>query len=71
MGADGDISAFAWYRATVELKTAGRGTLGFKGKADNIVVIVNGKRYERRCGVPGGEEPDCGARFAQRPPEGV
>lgn len=46
MGADGDNSAFAWYRATVDLKTAGRGTLHFKGKADDIVVLVNDKRYD-------------------------
>jgi beta-galactosidase len=44
MGADGDYSAFAWYRATVNLKTAGRGALRFSGKADDIVVFVNGKR---------------------------
>ncbi len=46
MGADGDNSAFAWYRATVDLKAAGRGTLHFMGKADDIVVLVNGKRYD-------------------------
>jgi beta-galactosidase len=44
MGADGDFSAFAWYRATVNLRTAGRGTLHFNGKADDIVVFVNGQR---------------------------
>ena len=38
MGADGDDSAFAWYRATSMLKAAGHGTLNFKGKADDIVV---------------------------------
>ena len=46
MGADGDNSAFAWYRATVKLKAAGRGTLTFSGKADDIVVLVNGKRCD-------------------------
>ena len=42
MGADGDASAFAWYRANVNVKTAGHGKLNFKGKADDIVVFVDG-----------------------------
>jgi beta-galactosidase len=48
MGADGDYSAFAWYRATVDVKTAGHGTLTFRGKADDTVVFVNGKRYDNQ-----------------------
>ena len=44
MGADGDISAFAWYRAAVESPAAGPATLHFPGAADNLVVFVNGKR---------------------------
>ena len=46
MGADGDTSAFAWYRAEVNLKQAAHGTLSFSRYADNIVVLVNGKRYD-------------------------
>ncbi len=48
MGADGDTSAFAWYRAAVNVKTAGHGTLHFSRFADNIVVIVNGQRYDEK-----------------------
>ena len=40
------ISAFAWYRATVNVKKAGRGTLRFSRDADNIVVMVNGEHYD-------------------------
>jgi len=46
MGADGDTSAFAWYRAAVNVKSAGHGTLNFSHSADNIVVLVNGKPYD-------------------------
>jgi beta-galactosidase len=45
MGADGDTSAFTWYRATVDVKKAGRGRLDFGRYADNIVVLVNGKPF--------------------------
>ena len=40
MGADGDISAFAWYRATVNVAAPTNGTLHLKG-ADNLEVFVN------------------------------
>jgi beta-galactosidase len=52
MGADGDISAFAWYRATVQAPQAGAGTLSFPGAADHIVVFVNGKRVEAKATTP-------------------
>ena len=42
MGADGDTSAFAWYRAEVDVKQAGSGTIYFAGGADNLMVFVNG-----------------------------
>ncbi len=42
MGADGDTSAFAWYRATVAVPAAGTGTLHFTG-ANNAEVYVNGQ----------------------------
>jgi beta-galactosidase len=42
MGTDGDTSAFAWYRATVESPTAGSGTLQFTGR-DRLLVFVNGQ----------------------------
>ena len=42
MGADGDISAFAWYRSSVEVAGGGTGSLKVSGK-DNISVLVNGK----------------------------
>jgi beta-galactosidase len=44
MGADGDISAFAWYRASVEIPHTGPGTLNFGGGADHLIVFLNGKR---------------------------
>jgi beta-galactosidase len=42
MGADGDYSAFAWYRASIDLPSAGTGVLKFKA-ADNAEVFVNGQ----------------------------
>lgn len=42
MGADGDFSAFAWYRASVNVPSAGGGTLRFNG-GDNLEVFVNGQ----------------------------
>jgi beta-galactosidase len=44
MGADDDISAFAWYRATVQAPQAGSGTLHFPGAADHLIVFINGRR---------------------------
>ncbi len=41
MGADGDISAFAWYRTSVNLPTLASGILHFHG-ADNLEIFVNG-----------------------------
>ena len=55
MGADGDWSAFAWYRARFTLKSAGHGEFHFAGKADNIVVLVNGKRYDEHTQFQAGE----------------
>jgi len=49
MGADGDNSAFAWYRATVQVAQAGSGTLQFPRATDHIVVFVNGKRVDAKC----------------------
>lgn len=42
MGADGDISAFAWYRTRIDLPAPGAGTLRFQG-ADNLEVFVNSR----------------------------
>ncbi len=42
MGADGDISAFAWYRATAQAPQAGAATIHFPGAADHLIVFVNG-----------------------------
>ena len=52
MGADGDNSAFAWYRAKVQVPQAGRGTLQFPRATDHIVVFVNGKRVNAKCSTP-------------------
>jgi beta-galactosidase len=46
MGADGDISAFAWYRATAQVPDGGHKTLAFRGAADHLIVFVNGKRVD-------------------------
>jgi beta-galactosidase len=60
MGADGDISAFAWYRASVNVPSAGPGTLNFPGAADHLIVFINGKRVEATTGVanPSASSPD-------------
>ena len=42
MGADGDISAFCWYRSTINLPTGGTGILKLKF-SNNIEVYVNGQ----------------------------
>ncbi len=42
MGADGDTSAFAWYRASFTADAPGTGTLRLDG-ADNVAVFVNGQ----------------------------
>jgi beta-galactosidase len=52
MGTDGDISAFAWYRATVNAPQAGSGTLQFPGAADHLIVFVNGKRIDAKSTTP-------------------
>ena len=44
MGADGDTSAFAWYRATINVPSAGADKLTVGRSADNALVFVNGKR---------------------------
>ena len=46
MVADGDISAFAWYRSTLQSPAAGQATLHFPGAADNLAVFVNGQRCQ-------------------------
>jgi beta-galactosidase len=51
MGADGDISAFAWYRTTVEvphLAPPGTGILHFHGAADHLIVFLNGRLLEAK-----------------------
>ena len=42
MGADGDNSSFAWYRAILSVPSAGHGTLHIKG-GDMLTVFLNGK----------------------------
>jgi beta-galactosidase len=54
MGADGDISAFAWYRASVNVPAAGEGTLNFHG-ADNLEVFVNGQYVASTKGTANAE----------------
>ena len=43
MGADGDSSAYAWYRSTMSLPKAGAYTLKFTDGGDWASVFVNGK----------------------------
>ena len=43
MGADGDYSAYAWYRTTITPPAAGTYTLDFSDAGDWISVFVNGK----------------------------
>ena len=49
MGADGDISAFAWYRANVTVSDSHSYQLNFSKVGDWVTCFVNGSR------VPGGE----------------
>ena len=44
MGADGDASAYAWYRTTVHAPTAGDYTLAFLNANDRIVTFLDGVR---------------------------
>jgi hypothetical protein len=50
MGADGDYSAFAWYRANVDVPSAGSGTLRLQGK-DNLEAFINGQYVENQGGM--------------------
>ena len=63
MGADGDTSAFAWYRAFVQAPQAGSGTLAFQGAADHLIVFLNGKRVVATPGIvnPKPTSPDLKA----------
>ena len=54
MGADGDTSAFAWYRAVVDVKAAGAATFRFSGRADDTVIFVNGRRYDAKIPLAAG-----------------
>lgn len=42
MGADGDISSYAWYRTTVDAPQAGSYSLNFSDIGDWVTVFVNG-----------------------------
>ena len=44
MGADGDISAYAWYRARVSVLTAGTYQVSLSDAGDWLTCFVNGKR---------------------------
>ena len=44
MGADGDISAFAWYRTKVTAPAAGTYQLNLSDVGDWVTCFVNGKR---------------------------
>jgi beta-galactosidase len=46
MGADGDISAYAWYRATVTAQAAGVYSLQFSNAGDWICAFVDGVRQD-------------------------
>jgi beta-galactosidase len=43
MGADGDISAYAWYRTTLKVPSVGEYSLAFRTMADNMIPFVDGK----------------------------
>ena len=44
MGADGDLTADAWYRATIIAPTAGKYTLHATGGGDRAIAFVDGAR---------------------------
>jgi len=46
MGADGDISAYAWYRAKVDAPTAGVYQVSLSDAGDWLTCFVNGKRQD-------------------------
>lgn len=54
MGADGDISAYCWYRATVKAPAAGDYRLRFANAADKIFVFINGQPAGPAKGRSGG-----------------
>jgi beta-galactosidase len=45
MGTDGDNSAFAWYRASIDMPAAGTAVIGLVG-GDDVAVFVNGAAAE-------------------------
>ena len=44
MGADGDASAYAWYRTVVRARSAGDYTLAFQSANDRIITFLDGVR---------------------------
>ena len=42
MGADGDVSSYAWYRTTFNAATAGQYTIGFGRVADHMLPFIDG-----------------------------
>ncbi|HEX5398293.1 MAG TPA: beta galactosidase jelly roll domain-containing protein, partial [Verrucomicrobiae bacterium] len=43
MGADGDVSCYAWYRTTVNVSTTRTNTISFANAADHMIPFVDGK----------------------------
>ena len=43
MGADGDVSAYAWYRTTFNVSNPGTDFISFGNAADHIIPFVDGK----------------------------
>jgi beta-galactosidase len=46
MGADGDITANAWYRTAIKVSETGNYTLQFKNIRDRAALFLNGKRID-------------------------
>jgi beta-galactosidase len=42
MGADGDVSCYAWYRTTLNISTAGTNSISFGNAADHVIPFVDG-----------------------------
>ncbi len=68
MGADGNIDAYAWYRAEINVRGSGVGVLHLKG-GDRLRVYINGKYVDyadekAKADFCRGPKPHCCLRLA-------
>jgi len=61
MGADGDVSSYAWYRAAFTLPTSGNYTVVLEAARDHLIPFIDGKRASSGDGKSNSFTVDMGA----------